>query len=470
LSDLLSNRPPEAHRAADLTRRAIALIRQRDWEHAEAVLAEALSLAPDDPINLYNLACVTAQRGDPAAAIECLERAAAAGFGDFNLIARDPDLAPARGLPRFTAFMEARDEWQRQGAQRLLAGLRARFGDRYEYSIDPEQKLIFATHVDEDSLADLKETLAAQARGQARDLFANKPDAYVSVVVPSASDYRKIMRLKDNVGGAYFDATKTLVAQKPGEVMRHEFTHALHAADRAPLGQDHAPWVVEGLGVLYESSEKLFTEDGDVLVPVADNARLPVAAAAARRKSLVPLSRFLAMSPGEFLQRPNVTYAQAGGLMFYLRDRGLLKKFYETYKQTWDADPTGRVALERVSGMTIGEFESAWTKWLADRPPEPFFGAAALFLGARVAPVKGGMTVIAVAPNGPAADAGIEPRDLILQVNGQPVPDYASLRPAVGPYKPGRTIVLKVRRGAETWDAPVKLANVSSAPAQMAPQ
>jgi hypothetical protein len=456
----------EARRVTQLTRRAVELIDRRDWKAARVVLEEAVSIAPDNPVNLYNLACAHAQLGRHDAAVDCLERAAAAGFSDFTLAARDPDLAPLHGEAAFKAFLDRKEDFQRAAAERVVAALRARFGDSYLYEIDAAHKLIFATNVDARTLADLRESLATQARGLARDLFANKPDAYVSVVVPSASDYRKIMRYR-NVGGAYFDMTKTLVAQRPGDVMRHEFTHALHAADRAPLGQEHAPWVVEGFGVLYESVETQLTEDGDVTVPLADNPRLPVAAAAARRKSLIPLAKLVAMSHGEFLKRPNQSYAQAGALMLYLRDRGVLRKFYEGYKQTCGADPTGASALTRATGMTMEGFEAAWVKWLLDRPQTPFFGPAALFLGARVAPVAEGMSVISVAPNGPAAQAGLTARDVIVSLNGKPLTDYASLRPALGAYKPGKTVLLRIRRGAEESDVPVKLNNLGSAPSPM---
>ena len=473
VAELLREQTDEARRATALTRTAIDAIGRRDWPAAEAALIQSLEIVPDNPLNLYNLACAKSQLGKGDAAVEALERAAAAGFGDFALALRDPDLAPVRNLPRFRALLDNKDEWQRRAAERVLAGLRARFGDGYAYEVDPRHKLIFATNVTPEVLAELKESLAAQARGQGRDLFANKPEAYVSVVVPSAADYRKIMRFR-NVGGVYFNATKTLVAQRPGDVMRHEFTHALHAADRAPLGQEHAPWVVEGLGVLYESTT---VEAGDggpddggpddggpVLVPLPDNARLPAAQAAARRKSLVPLARLVEMSSSEFLKRPNLTYTQAGALMLYLRDRGWLRKFYDLYKQTYDADPTGRAALERASGMTLAEFEAAWVKWLTDRAQAPFFGAPALFLGARVAPGEGGLTIVSVAANGPAAEAGLQPRDVVLSINARPVPDYAALRPALGAYTPGKVITLRIRRAGKESDVSVKLANLTSAP------
>ena len=459
----LSAGASDARRAAAMTREATRLLGRREWAKAEAVLNEALALAPDHPLNLYNLACARAQLGKADAAMDALERAAAAGFGDFVLVGRDPDLEPVRGLPRFRDFVAQKEQWQRRAAERVVARLRDRFGDDYAYGIDPKHKLIYATNVGDATLEELKDSLEAQARGQLRDLFANEPQAYVTVVVPSATDYRKIMRYH-NVGGAYFNATKTLVAQRPGDAMRHEFTHALHAADVAPLGQRHAPWVVEGLGVLYESAEVLAEGDGPAMVPRADNARLPAAQAAARRRALVPLDRLLAMTQGEFMKRPNITYTQSGAVVLYLRDQGKLRAFYDEYKRTFDADPTGRLALEKAAGADLESFEAAWVKWLLDRPPAPFSGAPALFLGARVAPGGGGMTVIALAPRGPAAEAGVEPGDVILAVNGKPVKDYAALRPALGAYAPGRTVSLRLRRGDKEWDAAAELRHLGSAP------
>src|SRR5947207_13726441 len=105
VAELLGNRSADAHRATELTRRAIGLIRRKNWKDAEAALDEALALAPDDPVNLYNLACAKARLGKADAAVGCLERAAAAGFSDFALISRDPDLAPARALPRFNTLI-----------------------------------------------------------------------------------------------------------------------------------------------------------------------------------------------------------------------------------------------------------------------------------------------------------------------------------------------------------------------------
>lgn len=467
-ADTVPERSEKLQRMVELTRRSAALIKQKKWDQVEAVLEEALTIVPDDPISLYNLACAKSRLGKLDTAMDCLERAAAAGINNFDHVARDPDLDPLHDLPRFKKILAERDRWQRKAAERVVKVLRDRFGPGYLYEIDEPHKLIFATNVSPEKLQELKQQLEAQARGQYRDLFSHKPDAFVSVVVPSADDYRQIMRLR-NVGGVYFNASKTLVAQRIGEVMRHEFTHALHAADRAPLGQDHAPWVAEGLGVLYETARAEKTEAGGVIVPRDDNDRLPAARGAARRKSLIPLERLLKMDETEFLSRPNITYAQSGSVMLFLREKGRLRTFYDAYKDTFDADPTGKAALEKASGMSLADFENGWSAWLREGPVQPFTGGPAMFLGARVAPTKQGLEVVSLAANGPAASAGLRPRDVITAVNGKPVKDYASIRPALGAYTPNEKVTLRVVRDGQEWDADVTLSPMTGRAVPVAP-
>jgi tetratricopeptide (TPR) repeat protein len=351
-----------AKRVEQLTGEAIRALDRSDLPVAARKLLDALELQPANPVTLYNLACVNARWGRPDDALLCLEAAAAAGFNDFALLGRDPDLDSIRQTDRFKAFFAARDEWQRRAAGRIVGVLKRKFGDAYLYGIDAEQKLIFATGVNQETLDDLKSALRRQAASQARDLFPHKPDAFISVVIPAPGDFRKFVRQR-NVGGFYNDANKLLIAQRVGDYMAHEFTHALHAGDRAPLGQDHAIWVAEGLGVLYEGA--VFA--GDQMVPL-DNDRFPVARDAARRKTLVPLAHLVKMPPEEFVRRGRITYAEAGTLMLFLRDRNRLRPFYDAYKETFATDPTGRAALEKVTGGSLDELEKAYSEWLVTRP------------------------------------------------------------------------------------------------------
>lgn len=360
--------PSQASRAAAdalatarLTRLAIRQIDANQLEKAEATLRKALELQPGHVVNLYNLACVNARLGNDAVAIAGLEIAAEAGFTDYPLLLRDPDLDALRDLPRFKELLAKKDLWQRKAAEATLGRLKAQFGEDYLYAVDYEQKLIFATGGNELQLEELKNWLRRQARLQGRDLFENRPDAFICVVMPSVKDWAKIVRAK-NVGGFYQDASKTLVAREMGQTLIHEFTHALHAADLAPLGQAHPPWIGEGLGVLYEGAQFVEGE----FVPF-DTERNRVAALAARRRSLVPLSKLLTMTPEEFVRRGRITYPEAGSLMLYLYERQLLRKFYDEYKSTYDDDPTGQAALEKVTGLTLAEVEARFSEWLSKR-------------------------------------------------------------------------------------------------------
>jgi hypothetical protein len=351
-----------AKRVEQLTGQAIRALDANQLGRAERALMQALEIQSGNPVTLYNLACVNARQGDLDDAMLCLEGAAIAGFSDFALVGRDTDLDPLRKTERFRKFLLAKDQWQRKAAERNLMLLKRQFGEAYLYEIDAEQKLIFATGIDQQTLDDLKTTLKRQAASQAKDLFPHKPDTFVSVVIPAPGDFRKIVRLK-NVGGFYNDAHKLLIAQKVGDFMAHEFTHALHAGDRAPLGQDHAIWVAEGFGVLYEGASYL----GEQLVPL-DNERFSIAREAARRKSMVPLTHLVKMTPDEFVRRGRITYAEAGTLMLYLHDRSWLRPFYDAYKESYPQDATGRTALEKVTGQSLDDLENAYVEWLLTRP------------------------------------------------------------------------------------------------------
>src|SRR6266513_5341490 len=168
-----TSHPTEAERrqASRLTRQSLQLLKQEKWTQAEQVLEEALSLDPADPVNLYNLACVRARQNRRDMAMDSLERAAEAGFTDFVLLGRDPDLNSLRDLPRFKKLVANKDQWQRRAADNVVETLRERFGEEYLYSVDFDQKLIFATNVDEQTLVELKQLLATQARSQASELF-----------------------------------------------------------------------------------------------------------------------------------------------------------------------------------------------------------------------------------------------------------------------------------------------------------
>ncbi len=65
-----------------------------------------------------------------------------------------------------------------------------------------------------------------------------------------------------------------------------------------------------------------------------------------------------------------------------------------------------------------------------------------------------------VVPNSPAAQAGLRGGDVVVAVDGQPVPDSRALARVVGGARPGAAVTLTVRRGAETKELQATLARL----------
>jgi hypothetical protein len=65
----------------------------------------ALALDPDDPMVLYNIACIRAMAGAGDAALDCLERSVGVGMRNRGWLEHDSNLDSIRSHPRFQALM-----------------------------------------------------------------------------------------------------------------------------------------------------------------------------------------------------------------------------------------------------------------------------------------------------------------------------------------------------------------------------
>jgi serine protease Do len=83
----------------------------------------------------------------------------------------------------------------------------------------------------------------------------------------------------------------------------------------------------------------------------------------------------------------------------------------------------------------------------AEFPPELIEALAWNRLGLRVRPARGAFTIQAVRPGSVAAEVGLEPGDVILRVNNQPLSTPAAFQEALLSARGARSILLLVRRG-----------------------
>jgi S1-C subfamily serine protease len=72
-------------------------------------------------------------------------------------------------------------------------------------------------------------------------------------------------------------------------------------------------------------------------------------------------------------------------------------------------------------------------------------------------PAKQGVVISQVMRGAPAARAGIQPKDVITAVDGQPIVDETTLGRALSQRKPGDRVQMNVARGSEQLTIDVTL-------------
>jgi tetratricopeptide (TPR) repeat protein len=95
---------PDDARAANL---AAGFLAQLGDPKAVEYAQRSLAIDPEDPMLLYNVACMYASLGRSEQAIACLERAVDKGFGHREWIDNDPDLNSIRDNPKYQAIVDA---------------------------------------------------------------------------------------------------------------------------------------------------------------------------------------------------------------------------------------------------------------------------------------------------------------------------------------------------------------------------
>jgi Flp pilus assembly protein TadD len=98
---------PDDARARYLGANALVALGEREKGLTWARMAR--SLDPDDSMLLYNLGCIHALAGDTEEALDCLEKAVAAGLSEKKWIVHDGDLECLHQHPRFKELVHRLD-------------------------------------------------------------------------------------------------------------------------------------------------------------------------------------------------------------------------------------------------------------------------------------------------------------------------------------------------------------------------
>jgi len=435
-----------------LHRNSLAALQKKDYAAAVAGYEKLLASDPNDRIALYNVACAHALSGEKPEALKYLKKSVEAGFVDFQHVERDPDLEGLREEPAYKDLFERRGEYTRKAAEATVERITASLARRgikakaYRTFFDKERNFVYLHQKPEEEFALVRKGLEEYAGYQWKSLFQNKPGEPLYIVLLTAKDSPRIFPRR---GGGFFQpaantlfcgdipATKLLRTN----VIVHEFTHALHFADQRVRRQRHPIWLIEGLATLFESSDR----GPDKAVP-RHSQRLAVVQAAVRAKRSFPWKTLMKLSHRQFMANAGLAYAQSRYMLFYIHEKGLLKRFYDEYTKEggYAGDATALEAFEVVFGKPIDAVERDWKVWVLEQvvPSIPY-------LGVRTREKGGRLVVEEVVAGSPADAAGVKAGDAIEAIDGAPIKDTSDLLEAIGSQEVGEEMEVAVERGGE---------------------
>ena len=447
-ADEKKQRLQKVRKIARLNRRLFKLFEQGKYAECQPLLEQVLEIDPNNNIAWYNMACVHSRAGRRDQAVESLNAAVEHGYSGFRHLERDPDLAAIRRTKGYRKLIARKDEIQRQRAAKIRDHLREQFGAGYLYEIDHDRKLVFATNVDAQTLAEMKQRLTAYATAQWKHLFDHPFERYLTIIIPKSGDWRWRGR-----GGFYSRGPHMLYARTVGLTLVHEFTHALHAGDQDGIGQNHPIWITEGLATLFESSRIVHGR-----AEPKPNRRLNMLQGILRRKRTIPFGKFVRYSHAKFMSDPMTAYAQSRYLMMYLHDKGLLKKWYDAYTAGYEKDATGEKAMEKVLGKKLEQIEADWKEWVLKlEPPVLRLPPEHAYIGIQLRAGIDGVRIMRVVPGSGADKAGLKADDVIIRIDGERTIDPGHLMGIVYRHKVGDKVKVRYRRDGKYKDVTVTL-------------
>ena len=436
-------------REARMARELMQLFEKKKFSDAKKVAEGLVKLNPKSGMHWYNLACANSRLGRPDLAVSQLAQAVERGYDDMKHMERDPDLEALHDVKGFKEILARRDEIHRERAEERFAALTKRFTDDYIVEIDHKNKLVFATNIDRPTLEALRDELTRQAAALWDELFANRFERYVTVIIPKPGTTMPAR----HVAGFYNPMDNALVARSIGMVLRHEFTHALHFGDQRGRAQQHPTWVLEGLATLYENSR----HTGGRLVPI-HSGRLRVVQQLVKRNQAMPLGTLMKLSHLQFVRHAQAAYAMSRYFMMYLHQRGKLRAWYDAYTSGYEQDRTGIRAVEKVLGKKLADVQADWQAWVArQEAPDLYVGANQPYMGISSRPSVDGLLLSHVVPGSGADRAGLKRGDLIVRINGEKTVDRSDMLRQVTAGKVGEKLKVTYRRDNELHETNVEL-------------
>jgi hypothetical protein len=251
-----------------------------------------------------------------------------------------------------------------QKCEKLLGEWKGRLEEEnFKYVVAPP--FVIAGDGGAEALAAYRDrTILAATRCLQKQFFSRKPGEPVLILLFETQEpYRRLARKWFGDGDVpyygYFRHDNVMlmnVGTGTGTLV-HELTHALIKPDFPQVPS----WFNEGLASLYEQCSL----GADDTIKGHENWRLPGLQKAISAGKLRPLAKMIADPKFYREDLLGVNYAQARYLMFYLQEKGLLVKYYQTFRDGVKEDGMGLASLKEViAPRSLEEFEREWRAWV----------------------------------------------------------------------------------------------------------
>lgn len=312
-------------------------------------------------------------------------------------------------------------------------------GEGYTSEIDRHRHLIYISVLDDSHLRETMELMRDFHDAYRRTMGDFEMPWNITVILPTVADFRE--RVEGGYAGMYYHRGRKIISLDRGQVLLHEFTHALHDAHVEAAAQPL--WVREGLATLFESSD--ITPGG--LEPYVDESVYTVQEAILRERS-IPLGDFFRRDEHWFVERTHLAYAQSHYLFYYLHERDRLKNFWRRLQDAPPDNPAGVRAFERALPGDIECIDEEWRRWVLElEPAEGLHLRRLAMLGVRVEQGEGGAEITELVHDGPADRAGrLRVGDVIVAFSRYAVESPEDLYDALRRLRAMQTVEIRIIR------------------------